>query len=160
MRKYVITHIPQCSRETNHLMLKRSCSKRTNIFSQQISVIVALLAHSEFVVDFPLLFAQVDKRYPLVRNEVLFSQVCVGDTLANLRTVSCKTNQKLFGWKNLMDLVIDYSCLNLLILWHIHILVTRVGKQESSLWIRNRSFGRLHHCMNYVLRMTFMLKTW
>lgn len=49
----------------------------------------ALLAHNGFVFDFPLLFAEVDRRYPLLTNK-LFSHICFGDTLANLRTVSNK----------------------------------------------------------------------
>ncbi|KAJ7361960.1 hypothetical protein OS493_014608 [Desmophyllum pertusum] len=44
-------------------------------------------AHNGFVYDFPLLFAEVDRRYPLLTNK-LFSHICFGDTLANLQTLT------------------------------------------------------------------------
>ena len=45
-----------------------------------------LIAHNGFVYDFPLLFAEVDRRYPLLKND-LFKHICFGDSLVNLRTV-------------------------------------------------------------------------
>ena len=57
----------------------------------------ALLAHKGFVFDFPRLFVEVDRRYPLVTNDSLFSHVCFGDTLANLRTVSYKQTTNCLG---------------------------------------------------------------
>ena len=43
--------------------------------------------------DFPLLFAEVDRRYPLLTNK-LFSHIRFGDSLANIRTVSYTLKQK------------------------------------------------------------------
>ena len=45
-----------------------------------------LIAHNGFVYDFPLLLAEVDRRYPLLKND-LFKHICFGDSLVNLRTV-------------------------------------------------------------------------
>ena len=45
-----------------------------------------LIAHNGFVYDFPLLFAEVDRRYPLLKND-LFKHICFGDSLVNLRIV-------------------------------------------------------------------------
>ena len=45
-----------------------------------------LIARNGFVYDFPLLFAEVDRWYPLSKND-LFKHICFGDSLVNLRTV-------------------------------------------------------------------------
>ena len=48
-----------------------------------------LIAHNGFVYDFPFLFAEVDRRYPLFKND-LFKHICFGDSLVNLRTVKLR----------------------------------------------------------------------
>ena len=61
------------------------------LFHEQLFTILlyffsVLIAHNGFVYDFPLLFAEVDRRYPLLKND-LFKHICFGDSLVNLRTV-------------------------------------------------------------------------
>ena len=61
------------------------------LFHEQLFTILlyffsVLIAHNGFVYDFPLLFAEVDRQYPLLKND-LFKHSCFGDSLVNLRTV-------------------------------------------------------------------------
>ena len=61
------------------------------LFHEQLFTILlyffsVLIAHNGFVYDFPLLFAEVDRQYPLLKND-LFKHICFGDSLVNLRTV-------------------------------------------------------------------------